>query len=131
MDRSFHRAVYSTWSGDKTIPTLTNYMLCHYHPRPKRWPQVSLRGFFVLVTLSALLVPWTIAEYRRCCADAPLRAIQAGTSATPYVGFSRMVPDLFPDKRTSTDPLQALERSQLDGGFGEAINSPRRPRVPH
>jgi len=26
-----------------------------YHPRPERWPQVSLRGFFMLVALSGVL----------------------------------------------------------------------------
>jgi hypothetical protein len=26
-----------------------------YHPRPERWPQVSLRGFFVLVTVAGVL----------------------------------------------------------------------------
>src|ERR1051325_9978311 len=31
-----------------TSPTL-------YHPRPERWPQVSLKGFFVLVTLAGVL----------------------------------------------------------------------------
>jgi hypothetical protein len=35
-----------------------------YHPRPERWPQVSLRGLLVIVTLAALLTPWAIAEYR-------------------------------------------------------------------
>jgi hypothetical protein len=27
-----------------------------YHPRPERWPQVSLKGLLVLVTVSALIV---------------------------------------------------------------------------
>jgi hypothetical protein len=36
----------------------------HYHPRPERWPQVSLRGLLVVVTLSALVMPWAVAEYR-------------------------------------------------------------------
>ena len=35
-----------------------------YHPRPERWPQVSLRGLLVSTTLVALLVPWWVAEYR-------------------------------------------------------------------
>jgi len=26
-----------------------------YHPRPERWPQVSLRGLMIMVTLSAIL----------------------------------------------------------------------------
>src|SRR6185295_8955432 len=29
-----------------------------YHPRPERWPQVSLRGFFVLVTLLGVSLGW-------------------------------------------------------------------------
>ena len=30
----------------------------HYHPRPDRWPQVSLRGFFVLVSLLGIVLGW-------------------------------------------------------------------------
>jgi len=33
-------------------------------PRPERWPQFSLKGFFVLVTMAALLLPWVVAKYR-------------------------------------------------------------------
>jgi hypothetical protein len=35
-----------------------------YQPRPERWPQFTLRGLFVVVTLAALLMPWAVAEYR-------------------------------------------------------------------
>jgi hypothetical protein len=35
-----------------------------YHPRPERWPQFSLRGLLVVVTLAGLLMPWAVAEYR-------------------------------------------------------------------
>ena len=35
-----------------------------YHPRPARWPQVSLKGVFVAVTLAAFLTPWVAGEYR-------------------------------------------------------------------
>src|SRR5258708_4764383 len=29
-----------------------------YYPRPERWPQVSLKGFFVLVTLLCVGLGW-------------------------------------------------------------------------
>jgi len=29
-----------------------------YHPRPERWPQVSLKSFFVLVTLLCVFLGW-------------------------------------------------------------------------
>ena len=35
-----------------------------YYSRPERWPQVSLRGLLVIVTLAALLMPWAMAEYK-------------------------------------------------------------------
>ena len=35
-----------------------------YHSRPERWPQFTLRGLFVVVTLAALLMPWAASEYR-------------------------------------------------------------------
>jgi len=31
-----------------------------YHPRPERWPQWSLKGLLIAVTLAALLVPWVV-----------------------------------------------------------------------
>ena len=36
-----------------------------YHPRPERWPQFSLRGLLVAVTLAALVTAWGVAEYRK------------------------------------------------------------------
>jgi len=33
-------------------------MTALYHPRPERWPQVSLRTFFVLVTLLCVAIGW-------------------------------------------------------------------------
>lgn len=36
-----------------------------YHPRPERWPQFTLRGLLIAVTLTALLMPQLLAEYRR------------------------------------------------------------------
>ena len=33
-------------------------MPAHYKARPERWPQVSLKGFFVLVTLLGVLLGW-------------------------------------------------------------------------
>ena len=44
-----------------------------YHPRPERWPQFTLRGLLVTVTLAALLMPCTIAEYRAWTARAQMR----------------------------------------------------------
>ena len=35
-----------------------------YHPRPELWPQFSLRGLLIVVTLVALSMRWGIAEYR-------------------------------------------------------------------
>jgi len=35
-----------------------------YHPRPERWPQFTLRGLLIAVTVSAMLLPWVMAEYR-------------------------------------------------------------------
>ena len=35
-----------------------------YHPRPERWPQFSLRRLLIATTLTALLLPWAVAEYR-------------------------------------------------------------------
>ena len=35
-----------------------------YHSRPERWPQFTLNGLLIGVTLSALLVPWALSEYR-------------------------------------------------------------------
>ena len=35
-----------------------------YHPRPERWPQVSLRGLLIVTALVALLMPKLAAEYR-------------------------------------------------------------------
>src|SRR5262245_12263592 len=29
-----------------------------YHPRPERWPQVSFKGFFVLVTVLCVFLGW-------------------------------------------------------------------------
>ena len=29
-----------------------------YHPRPERWPQVSLKGLFVLVTMLCVFLGW-------------------------------------------------------------------------
>ena len=34
-----------------------------YHPRPERWPQVSLKGFFVLVTLLGV-VCWLGVQFK-------------------------------------------------------------------
>ena len=34
-----------------------------YHPRPERWPQWSLRGLLIAVTLAALLTPVVRIEY--------------------------------------------------------------------
>jgi len=45
-----------------------------YHPRPERWPQFTLKGLLIAVTLSALLLPWAIAEYRRLAARARVPA---------------------------------------------------------
>ena len=36
-----------------------------YHPRPERWPQFSLWGLLIVVTLAALLMPWVIVECQR------------------------------------------------------------------
>jgi len=36
-----------------------------YHPRPERWPQVSLKGLLAAVTLAALLMPQVVDEYQR------------------------------------------------------------------
>src|SRR6185295_11651042 len=33
-------------------------LLRPYHPRPERWPQVSLKGFFVLVALLGMCLGW-------------------------------------------------------------------------
>jgi len=44
-----------------------------YHPRPDRWPQVSLRGLLIVVALIALSMPWTMAEYRAWTARAQTR----------------------------------------------------------
>ena len=34
-----------------------------YQPRPERWPQFSLRGLLIVVSLVALSLPWAIEEY--------------------------------------------------------------------
>jgi hypothetical protein len=44
---------------------LTTPVLPLSHPRPERWPQVSLRGLLVIVTLAAALTWWIPAEYQR------------------------------------------------------------------
>jgi len=40
-------------------------MTALYHPRPERWPQVSLKGLLIAVTLAALLMPSVRREYER------------------------------------------------------------------
>jgi len=39
-------------------------MTALYHPRPERWPQVSLKGFFVLVTLLCVFLGWLGVQFR-------------------------------------------------------------------
>jgi len=34
-----------------------------YHPRPERWPQYTLRGLLVVLTLAGLLIPVVRIEY--------------------------------------------------------------------
>jgi hypothetical protein len=46
-----------------------------YHAGPERWPQFTLRGPFVLVTLVALLMPWAKAEYRAWHCQSNLREL--------------------------------------------------------
>ena len=46
-------------------PLVTCPMNDLYLPRPERWPQFSLRGMLVVMTLVALGMPSTIAAYRR------------------------------------------------------------------
>lgn len=36
-----------------------------YKRRPDRWPQMSLKGLLVVVTLSALATAWGAAEHKR------------------------------------------------------------------
>ena len=35
-----------------------------YEPRPERWPQFSLRGLLIVVTLAALLAQWAANKYQ-------------------------------------------------------------------
>jgi len=35
-----------------------------YHPRPERWPQVSLKGFFLLVTLLGVFFGWLAVQVK-------------------------------------------------------------------
>ena len=35
-----------------------------YKPRPDRWPQFSLRGLLIVMTLVAILSPWFVAKFR-------------------------------------------------------------------
>ena len=35
-----------------------------YKPRPERWPQFSLRGLLVALTLAVLSMPWAVTKYR-------------------------------------------------------------------
>jgi len=75
-----------------------------YHPRPKRWPQFTLRGLLVVVTLAALLMPWAIAEYRwwREWRDASpyLRLLMSNPSARPYYLHG----DLRPSNTSTNSP---------------------------
>jgi len=35
-----------------------------YHPRPERWPQFTVKGLLIAVTLAALLMPCLVAAHR-------------------------------------------------------------------
>jgi hypothetical protein len=39
-------------------------MTALYHPRTERWPQVSLRGFFVLVTVLGVFLGWLAVQVK-------------------------------------------------------------------
>jgi hypothetical protein len=54
-----------------------------YHSRPERWPQFTLRGLFVVVTIAALLMPWAVTEYRAW------QARQAVPPMSIFYGFAR------------------------------------------
>ena len=62
-----------------------------YHPRPERWPQVSLRGFFVLVTLLCVSLGWWGVQVKWIRdRHAALESIEKGgwTTATPDGGWA-------------------------------------------
>src|SRR4051812_7921032 len=48
-------------------------MTALYHPRPNRWPQVSLRGLLTVVTLAALLTPLAIGRGSRSIREVELK----------------------------------------------------------
>jgi pilus assembly protein TadC len=69
-----------------------------YRPRPERWPQFRLRGLFVVVTLTALLMPWAVAEYRAWERRESMRALDDAIRrvlSRPYSPPSSLIDDLF------------------------------------
>jgi len=57
-----------------------------YHPRPERWPQVGLKGFFVLVTLLGVALGWVVVQMKwiRARHDA-IKWIHAHSEQASYI----------------------------------------------
>jgi len=61
-----------------------------YHPRPERWPQFTLRGLFIAVTLVAFLTPQIPVVYRSWeNQQRRYRRIRAFEEATRHTGRIR------------------------------------------
>jgi len=76
-----------------------------YHPRPQRWPQVSLKGFFVLVTVLGVLFGWLAvqAKWIRDRHEA-LRWIESSGVLQQYGGpryYGQVVISWNSDRRTT------------------------------
>jgi len=71
-------------------------MTAHYQPRPERWPQFTLRGLLVVVTLvsvlTATVLPSAIATCREWMDPRPSDTIYNFSGSGPLPG-----PDWNPD----------------------------------
>jgi len=90
-----------------------------YHPRPERWPQVSLKGLLIGVTLVGILTPYARWEYGRCQARQRSRTLprQWNFGGIPIdidinKNKTSLLPTRLPDPPIFIDP-GSRRRSQL------------------